>query len=144
VAAARRVVRGSAQAQAVEEKFRAASSRPFFCAVRRDSRGEADVSSVHGGVHFVEDGGILEKTVNFRRGGTAENVDLEGLRRAANERQRHHGIAEMVEFDDEETRFHRKTLTAARRSRRYLKPTRFRPLWSLCRCEKNFFSADQS
>ncbi len=91
------------------------------------------------GSPLVDDGGIFEEAVDFRRGGVAENVDLEGLRRAANERQRHHSIAEMVEFDDEETRFHRKILTAARRSRRYLKPTRFRPLWSLCRCEKNFF-----
>jgi hypothetical protein len=71
------------------------------------------------GSPLVDDGGIFEEAVDFRRCGVAENVDLEGLRRAANERERHHGIAEMMEFDDEETRFHKKILTAARRSRRY-------------------------
>ncbi len=56
----------------------------------------------------MEDGGIFEESVNLGGGGSTEDVEFEGGRRAANERERHHGVAEMVEFDDEQAGFHGK------------------------------------
>ena len=48
-----------------------------------------------------------QKLINLRGGRTAKDVDLEFLLRSADEGQAHHGIAEMVEFDNKQTRFHR-------------------------------------
>ena len=50
---------------------------------------------------------ISEQFVNRTGGRTAEHVDVEFFPRPAHEGQTHHGIAEMVEFDNEEAGFHR-------------------------------------
>jgi hypothetical protein len=46
-------------------------------------------------------------------------MNFEVARRSAHKRQRHHGIAEMVEFYGKKAGFHEMVLTAARRSRRF-------------------------
>jgi hypothetical protein len=48
-----------------------------------------------------------EKFVDRARGRTAEHMNVEFLPRAPHERQTHHGVAEVMEFDDEEAGFHR-------------------------------------
>jgi hypothetical protein len=58
------------------------------------------------GIPFVNDGWIFQQTVNLRRGWTAEHIHIECPSRPAHERQRHHSIAEMVEFNDEKAGFH--------------------------------------
>jgi hypothetical protein len=48
-----------------------------------------------------------EKFVDCSRGGTAKHVNLEFFVRAPHERQAHHRVTEVVEFDNEQAGFHR-------------------------------------
>lgn len=66
----------------------------------------------------MDRGGIFKKPIHPCRLRAAKNMDLETPGRPAQERQRNHGIAEMVEFNDEQSGFHKKFLTAPRRPRR--------------------------
>jgi hypothetical protein len=67
----------------------------------------------------VKNGWNFQQTVNLCRGGSAKDMNLEKSRSPTHKGQRHHGIAEMVEFDGEKAGFHEMVLTAARRSRRF-------------------------
>jgi hypothetical protein len=48
-----------------------------------------------------------EKMVNRARGGTAEHVNVEFFLCAPQQRQTHHRVAEVMEFDDKQAGFHR-------------------------------------
>jgi hypothetical protein len=55
----------------------------------------------------VDNGVGGEKLENFADTGPAEHVNLVGLGGSADKWEAEHGIAEVVEFDDKETGFHR-------------------------------------
>jgi hypothetical protein len=48
-----------------------------------------------------------EKFVDRARGGTAKHMNVEFIPRAAHQRQTHHRVAKVVEFDNEQAGFHR-------------------------------------
>jgi hypothetical protein len=54
----------------------------------------------------VKNGWNFQQTVNLCRGGSAKDMNLEKSRSPTHKGQRHHGIAEMVEFYDEKPVFH--------------------------------------
>ena len=56
---------------------------------------------------FVDFWKFGEESVNRGRGRSAEDMDFEFLLRTAHKGQTHHSIAEMMQFDDEQTRLHR-------------------------------------